>query len=363
MNLVKDKTEYRILVIEDNRGDFALVEDFLFDQIESPEITRASTCSEAVQILANHKYDVILLDLSLPDKTGAVLITEILTVSKGAPVIVFTGYTDFAFGVKSLSLGISDYILKEDLTSMSLYKSIVYNIERKHFISALETSEMQVRSFAKQLNFILEEERARIAREIHDDLGQQLSGLKMSIASLNKFGRENDVIATTIDSMLTDVDQSIKSLRLIANELRPVIIDKLGLFAAIEWLASRFEARTGVICRLRVPPIQTIIEKTKEINIFRIIQEVFTNISKHANASMVTIVIKNMPGKRLLFQVTDNGVGVSPEKIGQPLSMGLLNIRERAKMINADLAITRPAEGGTTIELTINLNDKENIDS
>ena len=246
---------------------------------------------------------------------------------------------------------------------MSLYKSIVYNIERKHFISALETSEMQVRAFAKQLNFILEEERARIAREIHDDLGQQLSGLKMSLSSLNKFAGENDEIAITINNMLTDVDQSIKSLRFIANELRPVIIDKLGLFAAIEWLASRFEARTGVICKLRIPPLQTSIEKTKEINIFRIIQEVFTNISKHANASLVTITIKNKPEKRLLFQVTDNGIGIGPEKLSQPLSMGLLNIRERAKMINAELDIKRAPEGGTTVELTLNLNDQENIDS
>jgi len=224
-----NKGSLSILIIEDNLGDFILVEDFLFEQIEAPVISHCVSYSDAKELLSlrDGAFDVILLDLSLPDKTGAPLITEILGLSKGAPVIVFTGYTDFTFGVKSLSLGISDYILKEDLTSMSLYKSIVYNIERKHFISALETSEMQGRAFAKQLNFILEEERARIAREIHDDLGQQLSGLKMSLSSLKKFGGTNDELAVTVNSMLGDVDQSIKSLRFIANELRPVIIDKL----------------------------------------------------------------------------------------------------------------------------------------
>jgi len=150
MNLTKDKRAYGILVIEDNPGDFALVEDFLFDQIESPEIVRATTCSDAANILADNKYDVILLDLSLPDKTGAPLITEIIGLSKGAPVIVFTGYTDFSFGVKSLSLGISDYILKDDLTSMALFKSIVYNIERKKIISDNEQSEQR---YSELFNF------------------------------------------------------------------------------------------------------------------------------------------------------------------------------------------------------------------
>ncbi len=150
MNLLKDKIGYSILVIEDNPGDFALIEDLLFEQIESPEISRATTCSGAADILADNKYDVILLDLSLPDKTGAPLIEEIIGLSKSTPVIVFTGYADFSFGVKSLSLGISDYILKDDLTSMTLYKSIIYSIERRKIISNHEQSELR---YSELFNF------------------------------------------------------------------------------------------------------------------------------------------------------------------------------------------------------------------
>jgi PAS domain S-box-containing protein len=141
--MAADKRDYNILVIEDNPGDFALVEDFLFEQIEAPEITHTQNFKEAKEILsgAECKYDIILLDLSLPDKTGEPLISEIVQLCSNSPIIVLTGYTDFTFGIKSLSLGVSDYILKDELTSLSLYKSIRYSSERKKIVAALEDSE------------------------------------------------------------------------------------------------------------------------------------------------------------------------------------------------------------------------------
>lgn len=139
--MASDKREYKVLVIEDNPGDFALVEDFLFEQIIAPKISNVTTYRSAQEILAIDKFDVILLDLSLPDRTGKSLIEGIMEICEDAPVIVLTGHTDFSFGIKSLSLGVSDYILKDDLTAMSLYKSIIYSIERKKNISDLELSE------------------------------------------------------------------------------------------------------------------------------------------------------------------------------------------------------------------------------
>src|SRR5882757_5581342 len=132
-----NKGNQHILVIEDNPGDFALVEEFLLEQIDAPVISHALDYKTAKDMLSarGHPFDVILLDLSLPDKTGMPLIQEIVEISLNTPVIVLTGYTDFEFGVKSLSLGVSDYILKDELTSLSLYKSIVYSMERKKIIS------------------------------------------------------------------------------------------------------------------------------------------------------------------------------------------------------------------------------------
>ena len=355
-----NKGDHAIFIIEDNPGDFALVEEFILEQIEAPIITHALNYRAASEILTTQvtPFDIILLDLSLPDKTGLPLIREIVEISGAAPVIVLTGYADFEFGVKSLSLGVSDYILKDELTSLMLYKSIVYSIERKKTISALEVSEKRVRNFARQLNNVLEEERSRIAREIHDEFGQQLSGLKMSLTALKKFNTTENNLEPLLNNMVADVNTSIDAVRQIANELRPVLIDKLGLFAAIEWLVSEFEKKTGVTARLYMAVDQPQIDKALEINIFRICQEALTNIAKYAEATLVKIVIEEC-GDQLCIKIMDNGVGIKSGALHNPLSMGLLNMRERANLIAAQLNISSSAQEGTVIELIVNKWQKE----
>lgn len=139
----KDRNLYKILVIEDNPGDFALIEEFLDDQMQTPQVWQATNFREGKHIITEEKLDldVILLDLSLPDKSGENLIMDIISISGGIPIVVLTGYPDISFSVKSLSLGVSDYLLKDELSAASLYKSIVYSIERKKNFLELEESE------------------------------------------------------------------------------------------------------------------------------------------------------------------------------------------------------------------------------
>ncbi len=141
--MISDRNQYHILVIEDNPGDFAIVEDFLAEQMLAPKIIRAINFKTASAILSDqgHHFDIVLLDVSLPDKTGELLITDILTLAGNTPVIVLTGYTDIEFSIQSVSLGILDYVLKDDLSSIALYKSILHAIERKKIILHLEESE------------------------------------------------------------------------------------------------------------------------------------------------------------------------------------------------------------------------------
>ena len=137
--MIKDRKAYSILVIEDNPGDFAVVEHLLAEQISVPAIVHAVNFKQASEILsaADSLFDVILLDLSLHDKSGRDLIIEMLQVASLCPIIVLTGYTDIEFSIKSISLGIVDYLVKDDLDAPMLYKSIIYSIERKKTITQL----------------------------------------------------------------------------------------------------------------------------------------------------------------------------------------------------------------------------------
>lgn len=359
MNIV-----YHILVVEDNMGDFLLIEDFINEQLAFSTIEHAKSYKEAETFLLdpNQDYNVVLLDLTLPDHSGENLIHDITTLCKNIPVVVLTGYTNFDFGVKSLGMGAADYLLKEDLNGLLLLKSIVYSTERKKITRELEESEKRVRSFANELNNVLEAERAHMAREIHDEFGQQLAGLKMSLSILKKLNGNLDEQEKLINALVADVNVSIEMVRRIANQLRPVLIDKLGLFVAIEWLVREFEKKTGINCDIDINSAQPVLDKKTEINIFRICQEVLTNIAKYAHATIVKVKIEDF-NKQLMLSIVDNGEGIEFDKMQNPLSMGLLNMKERSKLIGATLAISSRLNVGTRIELNVKLNHNENINS
>lgn len=139
----KFQNSINILVIEDNAGDLFLIQDYLEEQIKNPIISNVGCLKDALDILITHKneFDVILLDLSLPDKSGKELIEAINALNCSAPIIVLTGYSNLEFSIDSLSLGIADYLIKDEINSLSLYKSIIYSIERKKIQIELSDSE------------------------------------------------------------------------------------------------------------------------------------------------------------------------------------------------------------------------------
>ncbi|MFC4870887.1 response regulator [Negadavirga shengliensis] len=141
----RDSKSYQILVVEDNPGDYFLVEEFLREKMTAPRVVRSESFKQAKTTIINedNRFDIILLDLSLPDKEGEELIREAIFLSAGTPIIILTGFVDENFAVKSLSLGISDYLLKDDLNSTILYKSIIYNLERHKNLLKLKESEQR----------------------------------------------------------------------------------------------------------------------------------------------------------------------------------------------------------------------------
>lgn len=141
--MIKDEKKYRILVIEDNPGDFLIVEDLLSEEILDPVIIQAKNFKEAAALLSSQEnlFDIILLDLTLPDKSGQELINEILLAAPNYPIIILTGYTDMDFSIRSITRNISDYLLKDNLNATTLYKSVLYAIERNKYIAEIRKSE------------------------------------------------------------------------------------------------------------------------------------------------------------------------------------------------------------------------------
>jgi PAS domain S-box-containing protein len=228
--------------------------------------------------------------------------------------------------------------------------------ERKIAFQELIKKENEIRTFAKQLNDVLEDERSRIAREIHDEFGQQLTGLKMSLSVLQGQKGLDRQLKQTVQDMMAGIENTIQSLRKFATELRPGILDTLGMIPSIEWLVREFEKKTGIPCRLRIKVQQSTFEKSVSTAYFRICQEALTNIARHAEATKVMIEISQVDG-RLSLIVADNGKGIAAGKMNHAYSMGLLGMRERAKLIGADLAINSQQDAGTSIKITVKLDD------
>ncbi|HEY0895626.1 MAG TPA: PAS domain-containing protein, partial [Sphingobacteriaceae bacterium] len=232
--------------------------------------------------------------------------------------------------------------------------------EKKRSYDKLKKSKNEIKSFARQLNSVLEEERARIAREFHDEFGQLLTGLKMSLSSLKKRTPGENFSEEMINPMLSDVDTIIQQIRNFATDLRPAILDTLGLLPSLEWLVRDFEKKSGIAAVLHLNVSEELqLDKNLSICCFRICQEALTNIARHSGATQVTVEISR--GKELILKITDNGKGILTEKINDPLSMGLLGMRERAHLVGGELTISSPSGSLTSVVFSVPLFPSINV--
>jgi PAS domain S-box-containing protein len=211
----------------------------------------------------------------------------------------------------------------------------------------------QLRALAARLQSIREEERKRVAREIHDQLGQALTAIKIDLSSLVRelpAGEKQPSKRTS--SILQLVDESIQSVRRISTELRPGILDDLGLVAAIEWAGEDFQARTGTTCQLDLPPEDIPVDAECATAIFRIFQETLTNVARHADAGKVDVRVAREGGD-LILEVHDNGKGISTDKLANGEALGILGMRERAMLLGGEITISSPPGNGTTVRVRI----------
>lgn len=227
------------------------------------------------------------------------------------------------------------------------------NIKRAAVEKALRDSQKQLRALAARLESLREEERLRISREIHDELGQKLTALKMDLLSAERKldhlqGPDRNLALDRVVSATSLVDEIVAAVQEIASDLRPGVLDKLGLGMALQAEARRFEQRTRVQCEVHLPTAEPPLSTEISVALFRIFQECLTNVARHAGAAKVVVDLK-VDADYAELRIQDNGQGIPTFRMDDPESLGLLGMRERAALLGGEVLFDSGRAGGTVV--------------
>ncbi len=302
--------------------------------------------------LDGDKPDLALIDTALLEKGDGIEVAHKIHTLFDIPVVYLIDSTDETTLELARATEPSGYILKpfeerEFLTTIEM-TSHKHAIEKK-----LIESQEQLHNLSLHLQSVRERESTRIAREIHDELGQILTALKMDLSWLNKrLTNGQKPLLEKIRSMSKLTDMIIKAVQRISTELRPGILDDLGLIPAIEWQAQEFENRTNIKCEITLDCEDNDLDQDRSTALFRIFQEALTNVARHANATKIKVSLKEEPDK-LLLEIKDNGRGITEEQISNPKSFGLIGIRERLYPWGGEVKIKGLSNRGTTLTVIL----------
>ncbi len=354
--------ELRILLLEDNAPHAELVEHFLRESGLLFNLARVETHAGYIEQLEQHPPDMILSDYALPSFDGYAALAIAKEKVPNIPFIFVTGTMGEEVAIETLKNGATDYVLKTRLGRLgpAVHRALRESADRRERQRAedkLRKSLDQLRALSNYLQYVREEERTRIAREVHDELGQALTGLKLDLSWLatKLAARNREPVQEKIRTMTDHIDETIQTVRRIATELRPGILDSLGLIAALEWQANEFQSRTGIPCVVTTTVADTLWDQQFSTGVFRIFQETLTNVIRHTKATRVDVAFAE-EGDSLVLTVRDNGRGISEEEIANTRSIGLVGMRERARLIGGDLVLQGAPGRGTTVTLRVPLN-------
>ena len=223
---------------------------------------------------------------------------------------------------------------------------------RKAIEEKLNRSLTGMRQLAARLQSVREEERARISREIHDELGHQLTGLSLNLGWLRSRLRSNEVLTKQVDYMLSILDSTWSAMRRISTELRPAVLDHLGLAAAVQWQCDEFSQHAGISLSLDLAANHLHAESGVATTLFRVLQEALTNVARHANASHVDVSLHAVDG-HLVLSIADDGRGFDPEARTESVSCGLFGMEQRAVEQKGHFSLDSAPGRGTRIEVRV----------
>jgi signal transduction histidine kinase len=363
-----DSAAASVLIVDDDPASLLGLREVL--QTLGARLVTAHSGEDALRKVLDHDFAAILLDVHMPGIDGfttAKLIRERKR-SRYTPIIFLTAGSaeDLAAQFRGYQAGAVDYMMKPVSPEILRSKLSVFVglhdmnrmlnaelAERSLTEQRLRSSEENLRALAAHLQSVREEERTHIARDIHDELGQALTGLKLDVNQLVKaVGQaDHDSLQERTKALCGAIDRIIVSVRRIASGLRPEVLDEIGLSAAVEWQAREFQRRTGIRCHVEINHGFTDPDTERATALFRIFQELLTNVARHANATRVNVKLTDAP--MLVLVIEDNGRGIREDEFTSPRALGFLGMRERVQPFGGSIEVKGSDGKGTKVTVAV----------
>jgi signal transduction histidine kinase len=380
----------RILLIEDDPVAVEMTRAFLGNEGERFHLEWRNRLQDGLVRLSQGGIDLVLLDFSLPDSDGIETFEMVYQRAPEVAIIPLTAVRDEELAVKAIQMGAQDYIFKGSIDQQVLLRSIRYAIERKRTeeelrrahdelerrvlertkelsaanerlreqISERQRAEDELRRLSNRLVDVQERERRSIARELHDEIGQLLTGLKLALETAALLPA--DAAKARIDQTLSLVNELMGRIRELSLDLRPAMLDDLGLLPALLWHFERYSTQTGVRVIFKHSGIDDgRLNPGVETATYRIVQEALTNVARYARVNDATVTIF-ADAENLTAQIEDQGMGFDPSAtLAATHSSGLTGMRERAQLVGGTLSIESAPSRGTQIYALLPLNENE----
>ena len=346
-----------ILHLEDSLIDHRLTRATLRRAGMAFNMAHADTLEAFMQQVLTEKFDVILADYRLPGFTALDAWQQVAQQKTHPPFILLSGAIGEAAAVDAIRLGMADYVLKDDMVRLPHVIERACEVHqarlaRERAIADLAASQRRLADLTEHLQSSIEQERAAIAREIHDDIGGALTAIRFDLAWVARHTTQTQVREHT-QAATQMLQHALGASQRIMMNLRPPILDQ-GLVAAVQWLADSFERRTGVPTQVRSSAAHMALGSDVQLVAYRTAQEALTNISKYAAARQVCIDLSDCEGV-LTLEITDDGCGIDPPALAKPKAFGIQGLHERARTVDGWLDISSQPGKGTSVILSIPL--------
>lgn len=345
-----------LLHLEDSAADQRLAQITLRKAGIICNISCTDNLQDFIKLLQLQRFDLVLADYHLLGFTALDAWERASTLAQCPPFVLLSGAIGETAAVDAIRQGIADYLLKDDMARLPhvLLRALEVHearLAKDHAMQELERSERQLAELTEHLQQSIEQERAAISREIHDDIGGSLTSVKFDLSWIDRNATAPEV-QEHARAALEMLQHALGASQRIMMNLRPPVLDQ-GLVAAVQWLAENFERRTGIVVRMDAP---SHIEVPPEVQVvaYRTAQEALTNVSKYAYATAVHIDMSNAEGY-LTLEVRDNGHGLGAEQRRKPKAFGLRGLAERARTVGGWLDVSSQVGKGTSIIVSIPL--------